>query len=334
MASSKQEPFLLINTDSTLFEAGCGVSGTVFLRLMEDMSCDAVWINIKGKETCSFNEIEQIQGSSVVTILNTTVPLIKWTNCVAPKGDYIFPFKFRLPENLPGSFAIRTDIRARIQYRIKAKMMVDTKPYKFSLPLAVRQVVDLRRYTTSHQITEQVRMLCCIKKGQIGIQMKLDKLSYASTETAKLTVRLDSAEMKYPIQSMQCKLIRNASFMINGSEKSQTDEIFDISLDKLPNKDSLLGDSGLDVLIPLADYQQIIQSTSSTDGTLVRCNFALLVKCHIGVMFVSPYLSAPLIIYTEDTPSINIREIPEDWAPSETTEIVIQLNMIESITKD
>ena len=335
MASSKQEPLLFINTASSSFQAGSEVSGVVFLRIIEDTTCDVVWININGKEFCSLNEIEPSQASSVVTLLNTTASLIKWPNCVAPKGDYTFPFKFTLPENLPGSFGIRSDIRAKLRYRIKAEMLAGTKPCKFSLPIAVRQTVDLRRYTTQHQITEQVRMLCCIKKGQIGIQMKLDKIAYASTDTAKLTVRLESAEMSHPIQSMQCKLVRNASFIINGSVvKTMTDEIFDINLDKLPSKESLLGDSGLDVLIPLSEYQQIIQSTSSTDGTLIRCNFTLLVKCHIGVMFVAPYLSAPLIIYNEDTPSIKLCEIPEDWSPSEAAELGIPVCVIESINKD
>lgn len=334
MATNK-EPMLFINTDSNSFEPGAEIIGTVYLRIFEDTNSDALWINIRGKETCGLNELESSKETSVNTILNSTAALIKWGNCVAAKGDYSFPFKLQLPDNLPGSFAIRSDIRAKIHYRIKVKMMANNKPCKTTQPIAIRQSIDHERFTTSHSITEQVRLLCCINRGQIGIRMKLDKLAYSSTDTAKLTVRLDSEAMNQPINSLQCKLLREASFFMNGEEvKSTSEEIFNINLDKLPNQESLLGDTGLDVLIPLGDYQQFIQSTSTTSGALVRCNFLLLVKCMLGVWFAAPYLSAPIIIYNEDTPSVKQWDCPEDWEPYEASELVVPLYVIESISKD
>jgi hypothetical protein len=333
--AQNQEPILFINTDSNSFEPGVEITGVVLLRIFEDTNSDALWINIRGKETCALNELEATKETSVNTILNSTASLIKWSNCVAAKGDYSFPFRLQLPDNLPGSFAIRSDIRAKIHYRIKVKMMAGTKPCKATQPIAIRQSIDQQRFTTSHQSTEQVRMLCCINRGQIGIRMKLDKLSYSSTETAKLTVRLDSEAMRQPIYSLQCKLLREASFFMNGEEvKSTSEEIFNINLDKLPNQESLLGDSGLDVLIPLGEYQQLIQSTSTTYGSLVRCNFLLLVKCMLGVWFAAPYLSAPIIIYNEDTPSVQQWDQPEHWEPYGTSELVVPLYVIESISKD
>ena len=53
-----QEPMLFINMDSTSFEPGAEVTGRVLLRIFEDTSSDALWINIRGKETCALNELD------------------------------------------------------------------------------------------------------------------------------------------------------------------------------------------------------------------------------------------------------------------------------------
>lgn len=97
----------LIKLDKTFYFAGDLVSGELIINSPKKFACTKVLLNIFGREFSEFvqenanNKVPQIGNS---TLIDTTFTLYQWGPKAFLHGQYVFPFSFRLPHHLPGSY--------------------------------------------------------------------------------------------------------------------------------------------------------------------------------------------------------------------------------------
>ena len=177
--------FLIISTNSLLYSPGEIIHGEIYIKLSENFKSEKLNIRIEGFEKYKINEgIKEYTQST--EIFNKSIILYDWENGVAAKGDYTFPFNFKLPKNIPGSTVISLkDIQASISYSIIASIPKFLNQKKEFWVKSTRQSeLSLKK----NQVFEKfiIKNFCCVNKGTVDFQMSTNKFEYNSEDIMRI----------------------------------------------------------------------------------------------------------------------------------------------------
>jgi hypothetical protein len=324
MGSSQAKPTIFIKTEAPSYLAGSEASGVVYVHIPKELPTNTLWIIIKGKEQCSWNPVNESRNDRYRgrhSILKVRIPLYRWTHDTIPKGEYSFPFNFILPIEIPGSFHIRTsNYEAKISYSIKAEVWADKKKaIKDSVPFIVKQALTNVRYSVTQQQSIPLVVCGCLSRGSAQINLNFDKNAYLITETPRVNVQVDCSNTSQQVKNLVCSLTRYLYLTSQGGNTFSIPlQIFRLNLDKLPPSGALMRDSGIDVRVPLPDYNQVLENASTTLGTIIKCEYIFEVKCNFGFLCNSTgAASGPVVIYPEERIPRQSISVPPDWVPTQ-----------------
>jgi hypothetical protein len=115
-----------------------------------------------------------------------------------PVGQFSYPFQYRLPDNLPGSFEKTRKSglvqKFKIVYKIKALVDVSHTSHdlKIKQHLIVHEKLDFSIQPKHHDKSIEVRTLCCIPRGPCRCECWLDKNAYMGGETSQIHVKVEN----------------------------------------------------------------------------------------------------------------------------------------------
>eukprot|EP00053_Salpingoeca_punica_P014364 m.130509 g.130509 ORF g.130509 m.130509 type:complete len:654 (-) comp16436_c1_seq4:277-2238(-) len=115
---------ILVRTNRQSFTQGDVIEGFVALDCRKKFHSDGLVVQIIGDEGVRFSGTSQAHFKRRLRFLTFEVPIVEMQSAVNV-GQYSFPFRFRLPENLHSSFVYKNvDIKIAVIYSIKAILKV------------------------------------------------------------------------------------------------------------------------------------------------------------------------------------------------------------------
>lgn len=250
--------FLYIATNSNIFAPGEHIHGEIYIKLEQSLEAKSLIIDIEGLESFEMQE-KQKTFSDSNQIFHKIIILYEWNNGVAEKGDYIFPFNFKLPKDIPGSTLIElSNISACIRYRIKAYLSQEFIKEK---EIIIKSKSDFSNTLQKNKASSlfRIRKLGCISKGNIEMQVHLNKFEY----TCEDILRIEICGLCDDLPFVFCYLYRNVGIRADGVVKvimskickvKVTEPVVDLDLKSLENR---------------------ICKNTSTEGKFISCSYMI-----------------------------------------------------------
>ena len=109
-------------------------------------------------------------------------------------GQYIFPFIFKLNQEIPGTcILLEKNIFAEVYYSIRIKMVtLNGKIIKNKIPLIIRQNENDFNYKQENTITKQFNSSCCCKNSKVIINCKIPKKYFVIGDKIDIKYYMDN----------------------------------------------------------------------------------------------------------------------------------------------
>lgn len=224
-------------------------------------------------------------------------------------GMYVYPFKFKLDENLPGSFSMtKGDAFGQIIYKLKAEVM---RPGMFQanvkhtqiVPLSTRLSRPIQTIQTSREAN--VTKLCCIDMGTVSFSAILDKNAYSPGDVANLVLSIDNTASDVTLKHVSFKLANHVSMRANNYSQSFRDSACKNQAPSIPKGDTAHIQFNLNLPYHL---------TPTTVGTLINsyyefevvlsvpCSKDVIMRLPVTIFAPPPLDYIPTVQYSSDRP--------------------------------
>ena len=211
------------------------VSGTIHVSLNQHFSPCILILKLSGKERTHWIERrgegggyyfgkpggEEINLHFIghITIINTSFQLMALENPLQP-GGFSVPFSFTLPQNLPGSFSLDIpDTDAEIRYDLTAKLVGNADTLKGKERIFIIQYFN--EYQTDLKLKKNflLKHLCCIKGGELKLNVFFPKNLFYINETIKCYIDIDNTLGKLKIKRIHARIYCSIMVAVNTGKK-------------------------------------------------------------------------------------------------------------------
>jgi len=185
-------------TDKPSYINGETVTGKVYLNLMAPYPGNQLFVKLKGREFVHFAEERQeqrpdgqmetihIHRNEVIKIIDYKFPVYQWGNLMP--GQFIFPFQFVLPSNLPATFFQQgrkyiADVSFFLSGQLEPSAFGEPK-LKHKARFVVREAIKAPVGQVSSSKTTELTNCCCQAKGSNKLDVTFEKNCYRPGEVA------------------------------------------------------------------------------------------------------------------------------------------------------
>eukprot|EP00357_Protocruzia_adherens_P011743 CAMPEP_0114985582 /NCGR_PEP_ID=MMETSP0216-20121206/7943_1 /TAXON_ID=223996 /ORGANISM="Protocruzia adherens, Strain Boccale" /LENGTH=470 /DNA_ID=CAMNT_0002347907 /DNA_START=2253 /DNA_END=3665 /DNA_ORIENTATION=- len=349
----KQSNFgaVYVEADQPYFVGGQIVSGKIHVDIRKPFPGNQLCLKVVGDEITRWRQ--RVRGrerrrnhgrrrrinQGYKSMLSFRIPIMNWQSETIPVGQYVFPFSFKLPKPLPGSFSYeqKKHICAKVTYRMVA--MIDptspkskVKPLHYSLPLVIREDIapqDIR--ADSQEDVKHFYNLGLFEAGSTSLRCTVQKNAFPSNERIDATLAIDNTKCNSDLKELSVKVIQEIRMKSNdGVERTIVN-----SLEKKKfegPKKRMQVDREISILLG-GHYNQ-----NSTYGTALTCQYYLQVKTKPDSMLCfskGPKVKIPIRIFANELkPQVMEVQAPKDWQPKVFPENKFVLNEELSVAPD
>ena len=212
---------ILIQLQKDDYQSGSLIRGYVFLVFNEDYKANQLFLQLTGKEECSWRRNSSVQASARSSSILGSVshgkreilklPLVVQTfeEGLVKAGTYQYPFEFQLPEELPNSFSlIKLNVRASIKYKIKASIRASEK----NAPRLIRkQIININNKNAGGiaEIGQEFPLSSCwcLNRGVFSLTVRADGDGcFSKGEVANFTLIIDNKRSRLAVNKITCAL--------------------------------------------------------------------------------------------------------------------------------
>lgn len=334
---NNQKGAIVLTLEAPSAYGGEIISGKVHISLNEPFTEAFLYLKFKGQELTHWEEKRRVSETvgkksrrkkivvphdGKALICKYAYCLNKWENM--SKGGYLFPFTFRLPFGIPGSFRYSAGkTTASILYNFHAKL-VARKPGKIKglCPIHIKQEINAFKTNVNLQKNARLKTFCCLNKGLCTIDVVCPQDTYNPSQLAEIIVNLNLSNSKLPVKYIACKLsnsIRIKSSTGNVYFIKQT--LLETSTARNLNSPNLLLDHNLKIELNLPSVKDKLESMYSTRGMLIDCIYNVEVKAIMDGFFMccgdEPSVIHEIVIVPNMIVIPSAPEAPPDWNPQE-----------------
>ncbi|OQS02327.1 hypothetical protein THRCLA_05287 [Thraustotheca clavata] len=206
--------------DKPYYISGELVAGSLLVQVFEPIDCNEVVIIVSGNEVVRWpasnsryedlsdyiREDEFLQEKVLIKLILFNVQQ------QIPPGNYVYPFEYILPNDLPGSFDNKKDngVVAKITYSITGTLSIDgmlTKDLSKTIPLNVYEQWNGEIASISNEKSVDVKLLELFNKGKCNLRIALDKNVYEPNEIVMIHCNILN-QAKKGVKSIQFDLIQ------------------------------------------------------------------------------------------------------------------------------
>jgi hypothetical protein len=225
---------IYLELGQTNYLSGDTVIGTVHLNLIAPFPGNRLIFKIKGTESARWIEwiamTRDLGGGMVqhysypieivgeADIIDQNIRVYNWLQSdTIFSGQYSFPFSFKLPSGLPGSFFMQnTQAVAEINYSMSAYLEpINEKNYprlEYKSYVTIREPVQPNIQQKELSIDRELQIFCCCRQGKINLKATIDRDAYAPLDTMKILVEVDNAKGKLNAKSISCSLVQTINY--------------------------------------------------------------------------------------------------------------------------
>lgn len=245
LSSSLNLGGIVIEFDKPFYYPGNTVSGNIYIDLKEDYHVRGLDFTFETIEYTNFldydwvydydsgyyrimdghdrsshprhrtkNKIQVLREGKRI-LYTYSAEIAKFKNNRIIKGNYIIPFTFIIPLNLPGSFEYYDESSAGyIKYIITTHLRSDLESqYDIvnSNILMVRQNPGFFNYPHHISDTKILTGFCFLDKGRATLNASCTKFSYSPNEKIQVVCEIDNTQSLLNAKSIQLELFQNIS---------------------------------------------------------------------------------------------------------------------------
>lgn len=212
---------IFVDFNKPYYYPGNDVMGHIYLNICNSIPAEGVEMVIKAKEYVKFKdteiqtvkrekrnpqtnqmEIYDTQETVIVTRKEkktlfrhkTFIPV--WQSQLIAMGQFAFPFCFKVPDNLPGSFEYYdNDVSAVISYSVKTKIVNinnQKDKLKFLNIMIVRQNEKMLNLEKSLHLSKPLSVWGCCDKGSVMFDVNYPKNYFYPGEHVEVYMKLDN----------------------------------------------------------------------------------------------------------------------------------------------
>lgn len=232
--SSQKAGGMLIDFTKDHYYPGDEVNGNVYINIVHDIESYGIEIDLQILEGVNFNkrdsaissnltpeekiiiaqqEMQNESKAAKVILYQNTWIIAKFSSNVLTKGQYIYPFTFTLPSDLPGSFEYYDETSsAFIKYLIHGRL-VSSNGRESEMNAAnlifVRQSLDNFECPDKKLSTKNIKSWCCISQGPSTLNISLLKDHSHPDEELKVTVSLDNSQCQLDAKNIKLEVFQS-----------------------------------------------------------------------------------------------------------------------------
>ena len=273
---------------------------------------------------------------------NHTFPLYSTNGGNFSKGQYSFPFSFKLSSNLPGSFCKKweehdTKCYAKVNYKIWAGLKDDrrNKSLHCKLPLRVNQKYEQSKTNQNRSFRKQIKAYCYTDIGEFDLGCIFQNDSYRVNDTANVLISVDNSKAKVDVKSIECTLWQKTFVKISGGKETQmlTESLSHVSLPGVPAGDIKAGNDSLPLMLPIRTASEL---EATCNGTLIKNTFSLEVKTVLDAcLCCENHPNNQLDVKISNAPYNPMQELQvPNWTPQVMNPYVCTITPEYRMTKD
>lgn len=226
-------------------------------------------------------------------------------------GQYSFPFSFRIPEGIPGSFSyVSGTTMAKLVYDITGVVTVPGMMSSNICHTVTLHVIERPRFMSrlACAISTDIYTCCCFNNGSVSFETSSEKDTYSSGESINVVLDVVNNSSKN-IKKFEITLVSVLSLQAGASSKTIETVMSSVTANGLPSKQAV---KGLVVALPVP-YDARQQSLGhclrhyyyfKVKGVVDWASDAVM-KVPVGIFVPSPQI-APLVI----------PQAPVNWQPA------------------
>jgi hypothetical protein len=221
-SSKVVEGGILIELEKPYYYPGEMIQGKIYLNFNQNYNSHGIELGLEVEEFGSFKVMKQrrenkrsrqytkIRYGKRILFKSTQI-IVTFHNGIVSSGQYVYPFSFILPPNLPGSFEYY-DIEntAYIKYILEAKVISsNTKEHiKNEILVIVRQPPQFFQYPTRLTDTKNISTWCCLGKGTSTLNISYEKNYYCPDEKVNVICELDNTRCQLDATCIKLGLVQ------------------------------------------------------------------------------------------------------------------------------
>lgn len=348
---------IYVKLDQDTLTPGQVLSGKIYLDLITAYPGDKICLAVKGSELAKWIDREHRQRQKPdgtmesyyvdvpregsIDIIKQDLDIYDWQKgAIIPKGQYTFPFQFKLPQGAPGSFFMRSGTTlGEIKYSVEGYL----KPEKESVPklkhkllVVVRENPTINAQTKEVSISKTMTTWCCCNQGTVSMRTAFEKNAYAPGEEARIITEIDNTKCSLGIPGVYFSLNQNVSLSTGSHGRGFNFNIQSINLGRIEAGQSCLGEQRKEAAIVLPpgqegrskDYKEGEEVqfdpktfiTPSAHGKLVKSDYSLMVSCATeGCLCCdsAPLNHLPILVYAQAPQKQPELIPPPNWQPQQ-----------------
>jgi len=339
-----------VQTDRPDYVSGQDVKGNAYVNIVSPISCNGIFLTLEGTERTHWSErksrqipdgtnedgstryqteyyTEEHRGDHV--IIRQRSMLYNLGGQALNPGQYTFPFTFRLPTGIPGSFiqgnwadgimmkgwnsggwgedSKEEFVRGIVSYTLEVE--ADAKEWfgdvKHRQPLTIYPALQTEIKAVKESKTANVMVCCCIDKGSATMTVYFDKNCYVPGEMCRIICEAKN-DSEVDFEAIKVKVKRQLTLRgTGGHQYNNVTELVREKFEGVKAKTDATGAAARNVPVTLVDQKGLGAFVPETRGHLIEC------KYWAEVEFDIPYapdieIRLPLTIYAPQP--------PPDWA--------------------
>ena len=313
--------FIYCGLEYSHYIAGDRVTGEIFLNLTESLKPSTLNISSKGVESLFVTKPtkQELSYSNDIFLMNTV--LTAW-EAVTPKGQYNFPFTFKLPYYAPATFNFRNHdnegnlLEAKISYELSISLIVDDSIFlSDTLPIAIYNN-KARSSPPQSEIITNLTTCCCTRRGYSYVLLRQPSADHPRYgETANFVLDIDWKNFDGEIAEVQGTIFHKLQLQLPG------DKTYDFSskllhyrptFSFLENLGSMKCSCELDLLLQGESGMNI----SSNSSAMINSEYIAeaVVVYNLGLTRKISEVSIPVHVNPRNC-ECRIYAIPAEWEP-------------------
>ena len=220
--SSKNSVFVTIAREC--YCPGEIVEGAVSVDLQSRIRASGISIKVTGREKCSLKDSTGNPQRGYVNMFKLVRDVVTLDPDRDSYGEFQFPFKFRLPKNVPGTSTYTEDdaTAGSIAYKVKGRVNVQGgDAIKFTRHIFVVQPNSIARLVARNDPT--ARFCMCIKRNNILVEIATDKTEYRTGENLIIRAAIRN-ETQSELKGLNAELIMSVLLVSSNGHRVESEQ--------------------------------------------------------------------------------------------------------------
>lgn len=355
MSHDKSYGSIYVQTARSTYTAGEQVDGFVHLNLSRDFPAPVLHLIVHGEEdvklvsTSTRTDADNNTHTEVHVhrdkheFYGHTFPLYSAAGSYFLRGQYSFPFSFRLLDTLPGTFRKHWhehghDCHAHVSYRLWAglKHPKHNSAVFDELQLRVEQRFTESQTNQTRSFHKRIQAYCYRDVGEFGLQCVFQHDSYRVNDVANMLVSVDCGKAKVAVRGVQCILWQDTHVktVCGSHSKTMSVVVSQSALPGVPAGEARTGESAMPLQLPVRTASD---QEATCSGRMILNSFRLEVRAELDACLC--YDSAPsnqmsIKIYNKDSCVAPMMPLQQNWAPQVMVPYVCTMTPEYRMTKE